>query len=558
MPYQRISPSRPEAARPVRTGMLAWAALVFLSACAASATPVLVGDGEAVEGPVSGWRPYFLYASDYAMFAPGALTPLARVLAGEAYITGLAAASSGNEVFYARSTAAASVLIRLVCEGSPRVICSADDLVHGSWFRSPMWVSPNHRWIVVSLGQEREHVIHQPIKTDTAADVWLVDATGVVSPRLIVPRSQVSSCQWSPSGRYVVYASELDGDVGPSVTLLDCETGESVAMANARGLFVWSLDGRRVRLYTHTDSSPRLYVHEVASGVTQLEPGALPPPVPLDAVPSNSGGVFAWLDKSGPVAALALLDEFGRRRAVPLPSPPRAILAWSNAGALLAVLTADNHVHFASGVTNDEGYESLMAVLPNPTPPPGELSLRQGISLETAETPILLEEHDAKLTAWSATDGHPRFLFVGRSDNGEETLYGVTFKRLSPLDFGVDPRRDMRKEIIRRGSLSNLRQVHGALIRYMQDHDGKLPEHAEGDELAEELSDYVPFPGVFGGPYSPDRMGVRLLMPGVNLSETVKRLSAEELSATPILELSSDDGCLFTMYLDGHEEWECP
>ena len=116
---------------------------------------------------------------------------------------------------------------------------------------------------------------------------------------------------------------------------------------------------------------------------------------------------------------------------------------------------------------------------------------------------------------------------------------------------------------------ANLSEFIGALERYAQDHDGRLPVHASGQALADEIESYLSYRGALSSPYGGGEVRVRVLLPGGSLADlrekgnqearALRRARADggaaevrgELAKMPFAELVSDDGLVLVAYVEG-------
>ena len=108
----------------------------------------------------------------------------------------------------------------------------------------PPLISPDGRWIVVSVGEPS-------YENDTLSDLWLIDTSaGRTSRRLTSTRRPENGVVWSPDSRRIVFSSQREGDDVPQLYMLNlAEGGEAVRLTTISGgarAPSFSHDGRQI------------------------------------------------------------------------------------------------------------------------------------------------------------------------------------------------------------------------------------------------------------------------------------------------------------------------
>src|SRR5688572_12565300 len=103
----------------------------------------------------------------------------------------------------------------------------------------PPMVSPDGRWIVVSVGEPS-------YDNDTLSDLWLLDTSAVrPSRRLTSTRRPENEVTWSPDSRRIAFSSQREGDEAPQLYMLDlAEGGEAQRITTLSG-------GARAPAFSH-------------------------------------------------------------------------------------------------------------------------------------------------------------------------------------------------------------------------------------------------------------------------------------------------------------------
>jgi len=576
-PILRVSVARgtKAAAGGCRVGLgAAWLAAVLL-ACIASAAPaqgIEVNAGRpketitvSVPGPSpypAQWLPFILHLSDSALFMPDSHAEILKLTQEQGVITGLTSAPCGDLVIYALTTPAGSRIMGIttaVQQSGP--FADAAPIGEDAWFHDPMSLSPDGRWLLVTASSNRRETLAARAAASTEAsdsfgaytgDLWLMDCAKAAAPRRIAADSRLRYCSWAPSGRFAVceVASRPNDATEPKAVLLDAGSGETKPLAEGHVHAAWSGDGTTLRLLRAAAGGTELLEFDLSAGdsASPRSKRLVNWQLPTNAVWSHDGTVGGYVWERDGQTGVSLVDTSGSTREVEFKPGVRSLLGWSCRGELLACVGADGHLHFCTGAVSTASYERLASIAPNP---PGiSPSAREGHAMQTSKSPVSVISA-APAAAWAEAREGPCLIYVDTPSKREQTIYKLCFKRTSLQDFGIDPKADLREQVIRQVSTSNLRQVALAFLIYADGHGGRLPPHASGRELLEDLKGSFKSPSVLSSivssPYGGGEIRVVLLLPGENLND----LKPEEKARIPMAELWSDDGHLFVAYANG-------
>jgi hypothetical protein len=505
------------------------------------------------------WLPFCLYLSNAALFVPDSHTEILKCAQQQGVITGLASAPCGDLVIYALTNAAGSQLMGITTamqQSGP--FADAAAIGEDAWFHDPMSLSPDRRWLLATVRSKRREMLAARAAASAEAsdsfaaypgDLWLVDCAKAMAPRRIASDSHMSYCSWAALGGLAVCELASDDATEPKSVLLDAESGETKPLAKGHVHAVWSADSGKLRLFAAgADGEEELGFEVSAEGSASLRSKrVLNWEFPRDAVWSRDATIGAYVWERDGHTGVSVVDTSGSTREVQFKPAVRRLLDWSCGGELLACVGGDGCLHFCVGTVSTASYERLMSILPGAQ---GAPSTREGIALDTTKSPVKVVSAEP-LAAWAEAKEGPRLIYVDTPNRGEQTMYRLAFKRMSVQDFGIDPTRDLREQIIRQVSTSNVRQVATALLMYGRDHGGRLPPHATGKELLDDLKQCFKSPSILSSimssPYGGGEIRVVLLLPGQNLND----LKPEEKAKIPMVELWSDDGHLFVAYANG-------
>jgi hypothetical protein len=505
------------------------------------------------------WLPAFLYLSDTGLFAPDSDTQILNLAHDQGVIAGLTSAPCGDLVIYALANAAGSQLMGIttaVQQAGP--FADAAAMGDDAWFHDPMSLSPGRRWLLVTASSNRREMLAARAAASAEAsdsfaaypgDLWLVDCAKLLPPRRVAPDSRLSYCSWAPSGRFALceLASEASDATEPKALLLDAESAELKPLAEGHVQAAWSDDARKLRLFVAgADGTEELDFHVSAEGSVSLRSKRLLNwQLPANAVWSHDGTIGAYLWERDGRTGVSLVDTSGSTREVQPKPGVRRLIGWSCRGELLACVGGDGCLHFCVGVLSTAPYERMISLVPGRRPAPK----LEAVALQTWKSPVELASPDAP-AAWAESASGPCLIYVDTPGKGQQSICELAFKRMSLTDFGLDLTRNLREQIIVQGSLSHLRQLQYAFLEYAHDHGQRLPPHATGEGLLNDLDGYFKasdLRDLMASPYGGDEIRVVLLLPG----QSLKGLTPEQKAQMVMAELWSDDGHLFVAYANG-------
>jgi hypothetical protein len=510
---------------------------------------------EEIQAFAGRWIPFFLYVSDTALLAPWYHATIVTFDLAEGIVTGLATTPSNILVVYALTNGAESSLaISYRHQAQRTLVAAASGLSKDLWFHEPMTIAPGNRWLIVVGSEGREALFPASAGTaeantaafrEYAGDLWLIDCSRLCQPRRVMRGVRLLSCCWAPSGRYVVCEVQggTDGDV--HTVILEVENGEVLRILEGHGHAVWQADSRKVKIFRATSDPAEVVTYDVATRESCIQRSTGPWVDFLQGVVwSDDGSAGARHDERGGHAMIQIGDMSGRLRMAPAPTGATRLLGWSHGAELLAYLSRDNAVHFCVGTTSVADYDRLVATMP-PPPISATGDATQGFAMQTSDSPVKVSSATQLIAGWTLDSDGPCLLYVDAPDCRGQRIRALAFKRMSLADLGVDLRQDLREQIVRETCTLNLEAVSHALRRYAADHDGYLPPHATGMELAEHLEGYLGDSSRLGSAYAPNEIRARLLRPGENLKQLENMLRGGQLDEIAVAELRGDDGFMF-------------
>jgi hypothetical protein len=512
------------------------------------------------------WKPQRLFQSANAVFIPWAHAEFARVPSPSAVITGLASAPSGGDVVYALSDASGSSLMSAAMDGTgprPKRLATAESVAgEDAWFHGPMSLSPDGRWLLTCVGANRHVALGSPSAEAQGAqavegELWLIDCAKLLPPRRLLGSISPASYAWAPSAKYAVCVAQARQSAERRVVLIEPEGGDTWEGAAGAGHAVWSID-QKVTVYQYGSELPSIALHgthAAPAGVT-VETRSLSG-IAADALWSYDGRMGAWVERAEGRETIRLRGLSGPGRDVSPAAGARCLLGWSQDSELLAYLGRDGGVYVCVAQPNARELEDILAVLPEMA---GQESIRSAHGFETRESPVKLQSPSAEAVAtWvqTAVDfpdmaaSGPCLIYAEGEPGKGYTLYALTFARYT-TGGADDPRKLTSAQIDALFTRGNLAVVHQALEKYAQDHDGKLPPHETGPELAKDLEGYLDYRGALSSAHAQDEIRVRLLHPGASLNDLVTeaRSMGEESQGVSLLEMQGDKDYLFVLYLD--------
>ena len=521
------------------------------------------------------WAPVRLYLSPAAIFIPVGNTRVATIRPADGIVTGLAATPSDSIVVLAVTSVEESELL-VTRAGDPDAkemrIAAAEDLGEDRWFHEPMSLSPDKRWLVVVQSDGRRSMLTASVPgkhpsedrqfEEYGGDLWVIDCAGKLPPRRAASRVRLLSCRWAPSAKYAV--CELAKADGTSIAamLLFPESGEMRLIADGRGYAIWSSDSETVSIRRLAPERREALRYHVNTG--EIEPRPFPDSpirLPPDAVWSHDGEAWAWLELSEDGVMVRIRSLSGGERVVRPATGATRLLGWSRNSELLAYVGGDDRVHLCVRDPDESERARLIAVMPTA---PGYPAWAELIGSETRVSPVEIHSPQTLMAVWTERVEEPWpgpcLVYVDSGEGGEPVLWRLALYRTSYADMG-DPREIDRAEMTEEWSRGSLKAAYYALQRYAHDHDGRLPDCETGARLAAELETYLEFPGALASPYGSGETRVRLLRPGENLDalqNTARQIVradperevVEWAEPIPLLEMLSDDGATYVLYLD--------
>lgn len=512
----------------------------------------------------STWKPFFFYLNDSALFSPLSLEEVAGPLAPGQRITALAAASGGRTLAYAVTERDESViLLQDLDQGVRQALVRASQLSPGLWFHDPASMSPDRRWLLVAAsGGLSPELMSQEGAMETAenaaGDVWLLDCTSQTPPRRVLSQQQIRSFAWSPDGKRAVcqVSPAPSGQTSAKLLLLETQSGEThqlpVAELDHLAQVAWMADGSEILLLPEPGRGEDGISYHLGSGKLTRFALGVPQVGNAEGLWSPDGTRAALLSRESDSPALRLLRQTGGGRTCATPQGASSLLGWSDCAQLLAYLSEEGALSFCSGAVDEGDYARLISAHPaellvhDESRPGPYKSAREHISLDTISSPLkpVLSAHPRLV--WLTTEDGPCLVYLEAGEQGE-TLRALRFRRMSLVDLGLDPRGDLRAQIIRQEFNERMVALDNALTAYVRAHDGNLPSHSEGKELQEELRPYLRDPGgLFGG----EKTRLRLLIYGVNVKELLPKL--QDGGRIRVAELHSDgQECVVYAVLSG-------
>lgn len=513
------------------------------------------------------WSHGWLYFSNSILLSPYRHEELFSLSPAQGVITGLASSPCGSSFIYALTNEAGSRLVRTYLEPMvSRQIAYLGDPDQDLCFCDPMCLSPNRRWLVATVSGPRDALIgewsqiaDEPEKgpQDHRAGVWLIDCAGQQPPRALLASTRLLSCTWAPSGQSAVCEVESDRGEDPRVLLLDPDTRAVKKLADGRGHAVWSLDGQQLRVYPCSGSSGEIVVHTVGTQDQEIRHAPNPvSQVPEEALWSSDGGVVAWREHRDSETVIQIRTASRMERTAPAEAGVKRLLGWSCGGELLAYVDAEGGLQLCSGTRFEAEFSRITATAPpRPKPTPGRPERPGGLALQTTYSPIKIDSPERLMAVWVRAGEARCLVYVDSEPGGAQSVSALTLKCLTLQDLGIDPRGDLRKQIIK-GTCDGHLITIGMVIRlYAEDHEGRYPPHATGPQLIEDLEPYLaagPQPSrCFGSAYAPNEIRMRLLHPGATREEVLAKAEEMAVDRLPLLELRGDDGYTFFYYTDG-------
>jgi hypothetical protein len=517
---------------------------------------------------VQSWSHAWLYFSSSVLLSPYRETTLLSLPPGEGLITGLASTPCGDVLAYALTRENDSrLMLTSVDEGEglrPRVVHQARNLGGDQWLHEPMSLSPNKGWLLVTASAGRREMLTRGSAVDCEqqgrfserpGSLWLVDCTAQDAPRRLSEDCRLLSCAWAPSGGKAVCELQAYADGEVSVVLFDLQSGRQKVLASGKAHASWSTDGRQVRLLRAHNGRSQTLIYDLKSQAFHAEDGAsLPYELADDLVWSSDGAIVAWAERRGSDSLIQIATATSLVRTASAAAGVARLLGWSCGGELLAYVDVEGGLQFCSGTRSDAELRRIKAVRPaRPQLSASEREHPEGLGLETTYSPIGIDSPERVMAAWRRGAAGPCLVYVDFHPEGRQSMSALTFKCLTLRDLGIDPSRDLRRQVIMDVCDSHLITISVAIRLYADEHEGRCPPHATGPELAEDLDPYLGGRAArhMGSAYAPDEFRMRLLHPGGTIDEFRRMAKEQGVSAIPLLELRGDDGYMFHWYTDG-------
>lgn len=506
------------------------------------------------------WTPFFIYFNDSRLFAPLSLDQDEDVYRDQA-ITGLVTAPAGNSFIYAITGKASSrLMLGRLDPSQSKTVAVSDSIGEDAWFHGAMSLSPDGRWLLVTVSAGRQEAVAS-CQRDPAAmvrlldgggDLWLVDcAAALIGPRKLLTDVTLLDCCWLPSGRRAACHIQPAGEGEESTAIVDAESGAVRMISGLTGRPVFSLDGHRLRFYSSLDPAGEVAVYDLESQQIQRVQEGWRWNASPGASWSTNGDACAFLSQYAEGSVLTISASDGGRRRACTPGGIKRLLGWSAGRELLAYIATDNALRVCSGTASEGGYERLMNAHP-PTPAGVDASesryksAREGMSLDTTASPLKVGSADLLLSAWATGPDGPCLVYAD-TENRCQRLKVLRFRRLSLEYLGLDLRRDYRGQMAESLGKENMETVASALQQYARDHDGRLPPHSSGTPFENDLRPYLDYIGRMRAVYEPDRSAVTLLVaPGTAIKEIAGRLQSPQVEVK-IAEFRGEDGLVFAM-----------
>jgi len=449
------------------------------------------------------WDPNFLYWNNWHLFVVHLPVGLVTVPAAEGAVTGLATARSVGLLAIASASAkGSSVQLAWVDQiGAIRRVAGADA---GSdrWYRDPMSLSPDKRWLLVMKAEGRAAALAASREGEVVrlvpsrGDICLVDCTGESDEAVLLSDAELLSCAWSADGELATCTVQIAGEPSPTVVVLDTRLESAKRLTRGGAPPAGQESGKAAAQFT----------------------------------PSVSDSLAAHAITREGAEGIEISDANGRTRLSPAPAGVERILGWSAGEQLLAYVGRDGSLYLCTGVVTDAEYEALMSCgISGAGDSPGEL--RESFGLETRKSPLKVRLGEHPMSAWGSTAEGP-FLAYVEIEPEAQTAKVLKLERMSLADLGIDPRADIQAQIAEQALMTQLVALRYVLPKYAADHDGKLPQDASGPKLEADLAPYLSPPTRLRRASSPEEVAVELMQPGAALKDI--REEAQRSPGRPI------------------------
>lgn len=481
------------------------------------------------------WDPIVIYYRESELFSVASLEHLRSFARPQEVISGLATTpGAGTLVLALTGPDGSRIEVRHTLKGSPAAIASADDIAPDVWLRHPLYLSPNKRWLLVTAARDRDRTFPPWLSGESIewrpddADVYLVDATGTESPRLLLSSTVVTSCLWSPAGDRAVCT--VDAGDGSLFLLVDAVAGTSRRIARGTGAAEWDPATETVRVLL---DGGILVTYDLRTGEVEQDYAATPGGPSADEVRSAYGEVCARLIRRGDGDVIRISRGSGHVRLAEAPTGVERLLGWSAGGKLLAYLGGDGTIRLCSGAASLAEYEGLMRCA-------AALGVGQTIwdsfGFQTRSSPLQIAPDRLLLWGWGRTEDGPFLVYVAAGD--QQQLAALRLSRATSLaSLGLDVEGDLCRQLAQEMVQEEMAGFHDVLRRYVDDHEGKLPHASEGPELHAALAAYAHgSEGVWSGLPA----GLRLLRPDASWSDLEAEAKTQPEAPVRIAELARE------------------
>ncbi len=378
--------------------------------------------------------------------------------------------------------------------------------------------------------------------------LYLLDCTQERPPSVVQPDCLLAAAAWSLSGDDVACTLSLED--GWAVTLVIPPSGEQRVLLTRPAQAAWSVDGRRLRLFSLECDQVTEVVYDPESGELEfVGSGGTRARASTESMWAGDRSILAWTEPFGDGTSIDLATADASIRRAPAAGGVDRLLGWSCGGELLAYRDRKGGLQLSSGTRSETTFQSIRATwsaFPRSKRLPQE---EGGMTLGTTFTPVRIGEED--LVGWARTAEGPCLVYTASGSQEAAHLSAVYFWKKTLLELGIDLSKDLGEEHIKLICDSHLDAVGTAIRRYAADHGGRYPPHASGPNLVKDLQKYGDMTVYMGSAFAPDEYVVRLLYPGGTREEVLRE--AAELGETdlPLLELREGDGRVFHMYTGG-------
>ncbi len=512
------------------------------------------------------WVPLDLFVGG-SLLSPWARATVGSVDASQGVITGVAGAPGRKVLLFALAREDASQLVeQAIAVGEPSadvgaewyqsgkldvqvhsaitsevVVANSSSLGDDVYLREPVSVSPNGRWVLLMASEGRRALVRawrdgtHDLSPSKSNSLCAADLVSRGAPRLLVSGVLLKSCWWAPSGDLA--ACEVESPDGRrQVVLASPGDGKVTVLKDGPGCASWSGGTVYVHPYAAGDADTIIYNtstgHSETAIMRRLEVAS-----PATAVWADDGSAAAWLEGTDG-AGLHVKTRSGADRSETTESRVIRLIGWSPSHELLGYLTDDGAMHFRVDPAADAEYELLMSGLASLSAQEAT-SFRRLWGVRTQTSFVHVDAPDSLVASWFEDDERPCLAYVDGAPGRGQAAYLIVFRR-RPLSEQV--KRGLRDSVARDLDSRTLRAAMEALRKYAAEHDGMLPPHETGAELAADLAPYLGSAVSLRGVVGSGSAGVKLLVPGADLSRLEADLESGDRSEVELAELPGAGG----------------